>query len=101
LLPEGDVLAQARTELGTIRSVSVNLDEAEERRDPPEESEARSFGSARWIRFVAEIGVVGVGRNLVVGDGDAGGGKGRKADLLAELVEAISHGARLQARRAG
>ena len=101
LLPEGDVLAQARTELGTIRRVSVDLDEAEQGRDPPEEAEARSFGVPRGIRLVAEIGVVRVGRDLVVRDGEAGGGKGREANLLAELVEAISHGARLHVRRAG
>jgi hypothetical protein len=62
--------------------------------EPPQEAEPRALGFARGVRLVPEVGVLGVGRDLVVGDGEPRGAEGFLADLLAELVEAVAHGER-------
>jgi hypothetical protein len=43
------------------------------------------------IGLVAEIGLVSIGRNLVLHRGKTGGAQGAEAYLLRELVERVAH----------
>jgi hypothetical protein len=45
----------------------------------------------RWVGIVAQVRLVGVGRDLVLRRGGPGGAQGAAADLLAELVERVAH----------
>src|SRR6185503_18251462 len=99
LLPVGEVLGQAGPEFCTVRRVSVDLDEAEDRRDAPEEAQAGSLRVPLWVWVVQEVGVLGVPRDLVLDDGDAGGVEGFLAELLGELIEGVVHGERRVPRR--
>ena len=71
--------------------MAVDLDEAEDGREPSEEAETLALGLARRIGLVAEIGVLGLRGNLVVNDSGAGAAECLLADLLGELIEPIAH----------
>jgi hypothetical protein len=73
--------------------VAEDLDEAEDGREPPQEAQARALGFARRVGLVAKIGVLGVGRDLVVSDSRSGGAEGLLTNLLAKLIESVSHAA--------
>jgi hypothetical protein len=51
--------------------VTIDLDEAENARDPPEESESLPGAFARWVGLVTQVRVLGLRRDLVVRDGRA------------------------------
>jgi hypothetical protein len=91
LLPEGDELAQTGKHLVLVGGVTVDFDEAENSREPPQQAEACALGFPCGVRLVTEVGVLGVGRDLVVGDGMSGQTEGFLSDLLAELVESVAH----------
>jgi len=94
LLPEGDVLCQAGTKLLGVGRMAIDLDEAEDGREPPQQAEPSTLGVARRVWLVAEVGVLGLRGDLVAGNGGAGRAEGLPADLLGEMVKAIAHGAR-------
>src|SRR5262249_61869452 len=73
LLPVREVLAHAGAQLRAAGRVRVDLEEAEDRRDAPEEAEARARGRARRVGIVAEGGVLGGPRGGGLGGGAAGG----------------------------
>jgi hypothetical protein len=85
------VLRQASAELLGAGYVTVDLDEAERARDPPEEAETLACAFARRVGLVAEVGVLGLGRDLVVGDGDAERAEGFLPELLREAIETVTH----------
>jgi hypothetical protein len=91
LLPEGDELAQAVDRLLLAGRAAEDLDEAEDRRQPTQEAQAGPLRFPSGIGLVPEVGLVGVGRDLVLRRGEAGRGQGTEADLLAELVERVAH----------
>jgi hypothetical protein len=92
LPPERDVLAEAGAKLVGTGSMTVDLDEAVDGRDPSKEAEALELGSARWIGLVTKVGVLGLRGDLVVNGGDAGAAECLPADLFGEVVESIAHG---------
>jgi hypothetical protein len=71
--------------------MTVDLDEAERARDPHEEAETLACAFARRVGLVAKVGVLGLRRDLVVGDGDAGRAKRFLSELLREPIETITH----------
>ena len=85
------MLCQAGTKLLGIRRMTVDLDQAEDGRDPSQEAEARALGFPRWIGLVAEVGVLGLRGDLIVRHRRAGGTESFLADLLGELIEAVAH----------
>src|SRR5688500_206835 len=92
-LAERDELAHAAEHGIFIGGATKELEQAQHARQPPQQTEARVFGATGRVGLVPKISVLGVGRNLVMHGGRAQGGESMVADLLAELVEAQSHGA--------
>ena len=99
LVPVGEVLAEARSDLGATRRVAVDLEEAKNRREAPQKAEAGALGMARGIGIVADVGVLGVAGDLVLDDGVTGGVQGFLGNLLGELVEQVMHGEMAWRRR--
>ena len=91
LLPEGEVLGQAGTKILSARCASIDLDEAEDRRESPQEAEPLSLGLTRRVRLMAQVGVLGFRRDLVLSESDPGWPEGFLADLFSNLVEAVAH----------
>jgi hypothetical protein len=52
----------------------IDLDEAEDLRNAPEEAEERALGRARRVRIVADVGALGAPGDGVLDRGGAGGG---------------------------
>jgi hypothetical protein len=78
----------------------VDLDETGDVRYLPKQAHSHSFGLVRGVGLVAEVGVLGLRRYFVLGDGAPTGAEGFLADLLAELVEMVAHGTVKRTRRA-
>ena len=89
---EGDQLAQAGERVVFARGTTVELDEADDRGDPPEEAEARSLRHPCRGGLVAEVGATGIGRKDFLRDGEAARAQRRDANLPAEMVEEVTHG---------
>src|SRR5262249_19116479 len=91
LLTERDELAHAPQHVVLVGGAGVDLDQAQDGCEPPQEAEPRALHVTRGIGLVSKVGVLGIRRDLVVGDGGPGAAERFLADLLAELVEAEAH----------
>jgi hypothetical protein len=91
LLPEREVLGEAGAERLGIGRMTVDLDEADDSCDPPEEAESGTLGVAPRVGLVTEIGVLGLREDLVMRNGCTGGAERPPADLLGKVIEAIAH----------
>ena len=65
----------------------VDLDEAENGREPPQQSKSNALGAAGRVGLVAEIGIPGIRGDLVMSGGRTGGLEGLQTDLLSKLVK--------------
>src|SRR5262249_12527306 len=92
LLPVGEVLHQAGSQLRAVRRVPVHFDDAQAIREPPQEAQASALRPPRRIGIVEQIGVLRVPEDRILDDGGAGGAQGLFADLLGEVVEGVVHG---------
>jgi hypothetical protein len=94
-----EVLADAGSDLRSVRRVAEDLDEAQDLRDAPQQAEACPLGATRGIRVVAQVGVVSVAGDLVLDDGGPGGIQRFLTDLLGKVIEGVVHGELARTRR--
>jgi hypothetical protein len=85
------VLGQARAKLLGAGRLAVDLEQTHTTRDPTQEAQRIPRRLARWIGLVPEIGVLGLGVDRVVHDGDTGGSERRLPELLGQVIEVIAH----------
>src|SRR6185369_10635795 len=74
------------------RRMSIDLDEAEDLRDAPQEVKLGALGSARRVGVVTDVGALGAPWDGMLDRGGAGGGEGALADILGEIIIRVVHG---------
>jgi hypothetical protein len=94
LVPVGEVLAEAGSDLCAAGRVPVHFDEAEHLRDAPQEAESGARSGAPGVGVVADVGVLSIPRDLVLDDRAAGGVERFLADFLASWSNGLCMGRR-------